>query len=75
MISTYIEFFIKIGSAIQKWIGGDTQTHRQHGDLIGLLLFFQNKESSVKRILAAERKTCCRHLPFRVCRYAEDMLR
>jgi hypothetical protein len=24
---------------------GDTQTHRQHGDLISLLLFFQKKES------------------------------
>jgi hypothetical protein len=26
----------------------DTQTHRQHGDLINLLFFFQNKESRFK---------------------------
>jgi hypothetical protein len=34
----YIPSFIKIGSGIQKLILGDTQTHRQHGDLISLLL-------------------------------------
>jgi hypothetical protein len=38
----HIPSFIKIGSAIQKLIGG---IQRQHGDLISLLLFFQNKES------------------------------
>jgi hypothetical protein len=32
----YIPNFIKIGSAIQKLMGGRTQ----HGDLINLLLFF-----------------------------------
>jgi hypothetical protein len=26
---------------------GDTKIHRQHGDLIGLLLFFQNRESKL----------------------------
>jgi hypothetical protein len=36
----YIPSFIKIGSGIQKLIGGDTQTHRQHGDRISLLSFF-----------------------------------
>jgi hypothetical protein len=37
---------IQIGSGIQKLIGGgDSQTHRQHGDRISLHLFFQNKES------------------------------
>jgi hypothetical protein len=44
-----IPSFIKIGSGIQKLIGGDTHTHRhthkEHGVLIGVLLFFQNKES------------------------------
>jgi hypothetical protein len=35
--------FIKISSAVQKLIRGDT--HRQHGDRINLLLFFQNKEN------------------------------
>jgi hypothetical protein len=45
----YIPSSIKIGSAIQKLIGWDTQTHRQHGDRIHLLSFFQNKESMLKR--------------------------
>jgi hypothetical protein len=40
----YIPSFIKIRSAIQKLIGGDTQTYRQHGDRISLLLFLQNKK-------------------------------
>jgi hypothetical protein len=42
----YIPSFIKIGSAILKLIGGgyaDTRAHRQHGDRISLLLFYQNK--------------------------------
>jgi hypothetical protein len=33
----YIHSFIKMGSAIQKLIGGDAQTHRQHGNLTSLL--------------------------------------
>jgi hypothetical protein len=44
----YIPRFITIGSGIQKMITGDTFTHRQHGDLLSLLLFFQNKESRLK---------------------------
>jgi hypothetical protein len=37
--------FIKIGSGIQKLFGGgDKHTHRRHGDLISLLLFFQNEK-------------------------------
>jgi hypothetical protein len=44
----YIPSFIKTGSGIQKLIGGDAQTHRQHGDRINLLLCFQNKESRLK---------------------------
>jgi hypothetical protein len=43
----YIPSFIKIGSSIQKLIGG-IHRHRQQGDLIYLLLFFQNKESGQK---------------------------
>jgi hypothetical protein len=43
-----IQVFMKTGSGIQKLIGGDTQTHRQHGNRILLLLFFQNKESGLK---------------------------
>jgi hypothetical protein len=37
----YVPSFIKIGSGIQKLTGG---IHRQHGDRISLLLFFQVKE-------------------------------
>jgi hypothetical protein len=36
--------FRKIGSTIQKLIKGDTQTRRQHGDRISLLVFCPNKE-------------------------------
>jgi hypothetical protein len=42
-----IPSLIKIGSGIEKLNGG-AQTHRQHGDRISLLLFFQNKESRLK---------------------------
>jgi hypothetical protein len=41
----YIPSLIKIGSDIQRLIGG---IHRQHGDLISLPLFFQNKEGRLK---------------------------
>jgi hypothetical protein len=44
----YIPSSIKFGSGIQKLIEGDIQTHRQHDNLISLLLFFQNKESRLK---------------------------
>jgi hypothetical protein len=33
----YIPSFVKIGLGIQKLIGRDSQTHRQHGDRISLL--------------------------------------
>jgi hypothetical protein len=39
---THIPNFIKIDSAIQKLMGEDTQTHRQHGDRISLLFFKKN---------------------------------
>jgi hypothetical protein len=42
MIYSYIPIFIKIGSNIQKLMGGG-DTHRQHGDLISLLLFLYSK--------------------------------
>jgi hypothetical protein len=47
----YLPSFTKIGSGIQKLMGGggDTQRHRQQGDLISLPLFFENKESRLKR--------------------------
>jgi hypothetical protein len=44
----YIPSFMKICSAIQKLLRGNTQTHRQHGARMNLLSFFQNKESSLK---------------------------
>jgi hypothetical protein len=44
----YIPSFIKTGSGIQKLIRGDTQTHRQHGDLISQLSFLQNNNSGLK---------------------------
>jgi hypothetical protein len=47
----YKASFIKIGSGIQKLFGRGgiyIQTHRQHGDRISLLLFFQNEESRIK---------------------------
>jgi hypothetical protein len=45
----YIPSFIKIGSGIQRLLGGtDTKAHRQQGDLISLLLFFQNKQIRLK---------------------------
>jgi hypothetical protein len=40
----YIPSFIKIGAGIQK-LG---EIHREHGDLISLLLFFLNKGSMLK---------------------------
>jgi hypothetical protein len=41
MNTVYIPSFIKIGSGIQKLMGGgDTQTHRQDGDDINLLFFY-----------------------------------
>jgi hypothetical protein len=36
----YIPSFIKSGSGIQYLIRGDSQTHRQHCDLISLLFLF-----------------------------------
>jgi hypothetical protein len=43
----YILSFIKIDSGIKKMMvgAGYSQIHRQHGDRISLILFFQNKES------------------------------
>jgi hypothetical protein len=41
----YLPSFIKFGSGIQKLTGG---THRQHGDRVCLILFFQNKESRLE---------------------------
>jgi hypothetical protein len=32
----YIPSFINVGSAIQKFVGGDTEIHRHNGDRISL---------------------------------------
>jgi hypothetical protein len=53
----YTPSFINIGSVIQNLIGVDTETHRQKGDLISLLPFFQNKESRLKNTFSCTR--CC----------------
>jgi hypothetical protein len=42
----YIPSFIQIGSGIQ---GRDTQTKREQGDNISVLVFFQNKKSRLMR--------------------------
>jgi hypothetical protein len=48
----YIPNFIKIGSGIQKLLRGIyIQTHRQHGDLISLLIFFLYKESRLRSVI------------------------
>jgi hypothetical protein len=44
----YKQRFIEVGSGVQRLIFGDTQTHRQQGDLISLLQFLQNKKSRLK---------------------------
>jgi hypothetical protein len=45
-----IPSFIKIDSGVQKLIGGIyMQTHRQLGDLISLVLFFQNEGSRLRK--------------------------
>jgi hypothetical protein len=44
---TYIPSFIKICSGVQNLWGIYTQTHRQQGDLISLVLFL-NKENTQK---------------------------
>jgi hypothetical protein len=46
----YIPSFIKIGSGIRKSMEG---THRQHGERINLLSFFQNKGSRLIRLKIA----------------------
>jgi hypothetical protein len=65
----YIPDFIKIGSGIQKLLGGiHMQTHRQRqqGDLISLILFFQNKESRPIKILYSANTSCT---PLLYCPY------
>jgi hypothetical protein len=62
----YIPSFIKIGSGIQKLLGEihiqsdrhthtHTHTHTEEGDLISLLLVFQNKESRLEKVIVAFR--------------------
>jgi hypothetical protein len=45
----YIQSFINTGSGIHMFIrGGVTETRRQHGNLISLVLFLRNKEKSLR---------------------------
>jgi hypothetical protein len=53
----YIPSFIKIGSGIQKLIGGGG-IHRQHGDCLSLLLFFQNKKRRLKNKYSLPKYGC-----------------
>jgi hypothetical protein len=46
----YVPNFIRIGSGIQKLMGGYAQTRRQRGGLISPLLFFQKKQHRVKML-------------------------
>jgi hypothetical protein len=46
-----IPVFINIDLGIQKLIGGDSQTHRQHGDRISLFPLFQNRESRLIKLI------------------------
>jgi hypothetical protein len=56
----YIPSFIKIGSGIQKVVGGEgCIDHRQHGDLISLPLLFQNKERRLKMSFNILTKASC----------------
>jgi hypothetical protein len=49
----YIPSFIKIGSAIQKLIGGDTQTHRQHEDVYAYLSYFEEMKEGLCDLLSS----------------------
>jgi hypothetical protein len=44
----YIPTFIKIGSGIQKLIGGHTDTNTEDGDRLSRLLYPQKKGSRLK---------------------------
>jgi hypothetical protein len=44
-VMIYIPSFINICSGIHTLIGDDSQTHREHGVPISLVLFLQNKET------------------------------
>jgi hypothetical protein len=47
----YIPAFMKVDRVMQKLLGGThikTHTYRIQGNLISLLLFFQNRESRLK---------------------------
>jgi hypothetical protein len=59
----YIPSFINIGSDIQKLMGGGIHRHRQHGDRINLLSFFQNKESRLKIRLSIKNPRKINKLP------------
>jgi hypothetical protein len=47
---------IKIVSGFQSSLGGDSWTHRRHGDLISTFSFIKNKKSRLK-IHGSERYT------------------
>jgi hypothetical protein len=63
----YILSFIKIVAGIQTLIGGNSQAHRQQGDRISLLLFFQNKESRLKKVIVKAFRGPISSLVSRLC--------
>jgi hypothetical protein len=56
----HISSFVKISSDLQllEGIHTDRHTHRQQGDLISLLLFFQNKASTLNIQTSRENHGC-----------------
>jgi hypothetical protein len=44
--------FIRIVSGVQKLLGGKSQTHREHSDLVRILLHIQERESRLKKIMS-----------------------
>jgi hypothetical protein len=53
----HIPSFIKIASGIQKLIGGDAETHRQHGDRISQ--FYESRLKQIIRKLCMLQNLCC----------------
>jgi hypothetical protein len=64
-VMMYIPSFVQIGSGLQTFVKGETQTHRQHGDFISLLLFFENKGSRLKMYFSEGPKISEFHLQWR----------
>jgi hypothetical protein len=60
----YLPNFTQIGSGTQKLTVGNTQRHRQHCDLMSLLLFLQNEECVIKNKRHESAMFKCKTLTF-----------